>query len=138
MRSLSHSKTAKVKVSEAARAQLLEKFATAVKTQDQEALVALFADDITWTSDGGGRAKAALKVVKGAHHVARFATGVWRRHVADLSHRAITINGQAGLLMYFRDQPVSTIAIETDGVRIFAVYAVLNPDKLKDLPSPYA
>jgi len=122
------------KVSEAARARLLEKFATALKTQDQDALVALFAEDVTWTSDGGGRAKAARKVVKGADRVARFAVGVWRRHVADLSHRAVTINGQAGLLMCFRGQPVSTIAVETDGIRILAVYAVLNPDKLQQLP----
>ena len=123
------------KVSEAARVQLLEKFAAALKTQDQDALVALFADDVTWTSDGGGRAKAALKVVTGADHVARFATGVWRRHVADLTHRPVTINGEAGLVMCFRGHPVSTIAIETDGLRILAVYTVLNPDKLRDLPS---
>ena len=123
------------KVSEAARARLLEKFATAVKTQDQRALLELFADDVTWTSDGGGRAKAARKVVQGADRVARFATGVWRRYVADLDHRPATINGEAGLVMCFRGHPVSTISIETDGVRILAFYAVLNPDKLKDLPA---
>ena len=118
------------RISEAARARLLEKFATALRTQDEHALVALFAADVTWTSDGGGRAKAARKVIAGAERVARFATGVWRRYVADLSHRPVTINGEAGLLMCFRGHPVSTVAIESDGVKILAVYTVLNPDKL--------
>jgi RNA polymerase sigma-70 factor (ECF subfamily) len=123
-------------VSEAARARLLERFAAALETQDERALVALFADDVTWTSDGGGRAKAAHKVLQGADRVARFATGVLHRYVADLSHRPVTINGEAGIVLCFRDHPLSTIAIETDGVRILAVYTVLNPDKLGTLSQP--
>src|SRR5262249_28422460 len=51
-------------VSEAARAKLLERFVAALRAQDHSALLALFAQDATWTSDGGGKTKAARKVVK--------------------------------------------------------------------------
>jgi RNA polymerase sigma-70 factor (ECF subfamily) len=120
-------------VNEAARTRLLERFMAALHAQDHEALLALFAADATWTSDGGGKAKAAHKVVRGAEHVTRFATGVWRRYLSRLTQRVVSINGESGLLMCVDGQPMSVISIDTDGVRILAVYVVLNPDKLKGI-----
>jgi RNA polymerase sigma-70 factor (ECF subfamily) len=118
-------------VSEAARERLLEKFVSALHAQDHEALLALFAEDATWTSDGGGKAKAAKKVVQSGPRVARFAAAVWRRYLSRMSHELVSINGEAGLVMRFDGRPVSVISIDTDGERILAVYTVLNPDKLK-------
>ena len=118
-------------VSEVARTRLLEKFMAALHAQDHETLLALFAEDATWTSDGGGKTKAARKVVRGAAHVVRFATGVWRRYLSRLTQRVVSINGESGLLMCVDGRPMSVISIDTDGVRILAVYTVLNPDKLK-------
>jgi RNA polymerase sigma-70 factor, ECF subfamily len=123
-------------VSEAARTRLLEKFMAALQAQDQEALLALFAEDATWTSDGGGKTKAARKVVRGARHVVRFITGVWRRYLSRQTHRVVSINGEPGLIMCVDGRPVSVTSIETDGTRILAVYAVLNPDKLKRINPP--
>lgn len=124
-------------VSEAAHMRLLEKFVAALHAQNHEALLALFAADATWTSDGGGKVKAARKVVRGAGHVVRFATGVWRRYLSRLTQRVVTINGEPGLLMCVDDRPLSAITIDTDGLHILAVYTVLNPDKLKGIiPSP--
>jgi RNA polymerase sigma-70 factor, ECF subfamily len=124
------------KVSEAARTRLLEKFVAALHAEDHKALLALFAEDATWTSDGGGKAKAARKVVRGAERVVRFATGVWRRYLSRLTQRVVSINGEPGLLMCVDGRPVSVISIDTDGVRILAVYTVLNPDKLKAIAPP--
>jgi RNA polymerase sigma-70 factor (ECF subfamily) len=124
------------KVSDAARTRLLEKFVAALHAQDHKALFALFAEDATWTSDGGGKAKAARKVVLGAHRVVRFAIGVWRRYLSRLTQRVVSINGEPGLLMCVDGRPVSVISIDTDGVRILAVYTVLNPDKLRAIAPP--
>ncbi|HSD53643.1 MAG TPA: RNA polymerase sigma-70 factor [Burkholderiales bacterium] len=122
-------------VSEAARTRLLERFVAALHAQDHAAMLALFAEDATWTSDGGGKAKAARKVLRGAQRVARFAIGVWRRYLSRVTQRVVSINGEAGLLMCLDGRPVSVISIDTDGVRILAVYTVLNPDKLKAIAS---
>jgi RNA polymerase sigma-70 factor (ECF subfamily) len=125
-------------VSEIAHAQILERFVAALRAQDKEALLRLFTPDATWTSDGGGKAKAARKVVHDADRVARFALAIWRRfYGAALLHRA-SVNGAHGLVTSIGGRVVSTISIDTDGTRIRAVHTVLNPDKLKGIAPPPA
>jgi len=128
-----HRDRPRFQVSEAARIRLLEKFVAALHAEDQQALLALFAEDATWTSDGGGKAKAARKVVRGAERVARFAVGVFRRYLGRLTQRVVSINGEPGLLMCLDGRPASVMSIDTDGLRILAVFIVLNPDKLKGI-----
>jgi RNA polymerase sigma-70 factor, ECF subfamily len=120
-------------VSEAARSRLLERFLEALRTENQSALLSLFAADATWTSDGGGQAKAARKVVRGAELVSRFTLGIWRRYLKNQNHRLAVVNGQAGLVAFNGQQPSWVLSIETDGVRILSAYAVVNPDKLKGI-----
>jgi RNA polymerase sigma-70 factor (ECF subfamily) len=115
------------------RPRLLERFVEALRTEDHGSLLSLFAADATWTSDGGGKTKAALKVVRGAELVSRFTLGVWRRYLSRLTHRLITINGETGLVFFDGEQPISVTTIDTDGVRILSAFAVLNPDKLKGI-----
>ena len=128
-----HRDRPRFQVSEAARIRLLEKFVAALHAEDQQALLALFAEDATWTSDGGGKAKAARKVVRGAERVARFAVGVFRRYLGRLTQRVVSINGEPGLLMCLDGRPASVMSIDSDGLRILAVFIVLNPDKLKGI-----
>jgi RNA polymerase sigma-70 factor, ECF subfamily len=123
----------RVHVSPEARRRLLDRLAQAVLDQDQASLINLLAEEVTWTSDGGGKAKAAKKVVHGARHVARFATGVLRKYVADLSFRPLTVNGEAGMAAYFGDRLIAVMTIRTDGRRILDVFSILNPDKLRGL-----
>jgi RNA polymerase sigma-70 factor (ECF subfamily) len=128
-----HSDRPRFHVSDAARERLLEKFVAALRAQDHQALLALFSEDATWTSDGGGKARAAKKVVRGGSRVARFAAGVWQRYLSRMSHERVSINGEPGLLMRSDGRLASVISIDTDGKRILAVYTVLNPDKLKGI-----
>lgn len=44
-------------MTDAARRSVLERFATAIQTQDKSTLLELVADKASWTSDGGGRAE---------------------------------------------------------------------------------
>lgn len=88
---------------------LVEQFLTAIQTQNQEAILALVAEDATWTSDSGGRVSAARNVIHGAGHIARFVLG--------------------------GEQLVFTTSIVTDGERLVAFYRVLNPEKLRHVSS---
>ncbi len=121
----------RVQVSADARMRLLEGLVHAVQTQDQGALVKLLSNDATWTSDGGGKAKAAKKIIHGAEHVARFATGVYHRHLAQLTFRPVNVNDEAGVAAFHGERLISVLTIQTDGRRILGVYALLNPDKLR-------
>lgn len=121
------------KVSVVSRMRLLERFLEALRMQDHASLLSLFAADATWTSDGGGKAKAARKVMHGAVLVSRFAIGVWRRYLRRMSQRVMAINGEAGIAMFDGERPVAVLTIDTDGARILSVYVVLNPDKLRHI-----
>ena len=72
----------RAQVSDSARRSLLERFIRAVQAQDKDALLEMLAEGASWTSDGGGKAQAALKVVRGRERVARFIMGVLGRHTA--------------------------------------------------------
>jgi RNA polymerase sigma-70 factor (ECF subfamily) len=123
----------RVQVSAEARSRLLHRLVEAVQTQDPSKLMDVLAAEASWTSDGGGKTKAAKKVVRGAEHVARFATGVFHRYLTQLEFRDLVINGEAGIGAFFQGRLLSVISIRTDGQRILDVFSILNPDKLRGL-----
>ena len=123
-------------VPDSARTRLLDKFVSALRAEDHASLMALFSTDATWVSDGGGKVKAARKVVSGPDHVARFALGIWKKYLRLLTHHVVAINGEPGLLLCFEGTPISAVSLDTDGTHIRAVYSVLNPDKLKNVTLP--
>lgn len=119
------------RVNRAAAAHLVRTFARAVKAQDQNTLLRLFAEEAPWTSDGGGKARAALKMIYGAERIARFVTGVFRHSVENLDYRVVSVNGEPGVAMLVSGELHSIVSFRTDGRQIHEVYAVLNPDKLR-------
>lgn len=111
--------------------QLLARFVEALQSHDRNAMLRLLAADAAWTADGGGKTRAALKVVHGADRVARFATGVFRKYVHAMTFRQVVVNGEPGLAVLFGEHLFAIMAIRTDGERILDVCSVLNPEKLK-------
>jgi RNA polymerase sigma-70 factor (ECF subfamily) len=123
----------RIEVSEAARKELLGRFVQAVMNRDRDSLLSVLAKDARWLSDGGGKAKAAHKIIRGAERVARFALGVLGRNISRLDFREIIVNEEAGLALHSNGQLIAVISIRTDGAKILDVYSVLNPDKLSGL-----
>ena len=58
-------------VTESAKASLLRRFMAAIEARDEQALLALFAPDATWTADGGGKTAAAPTPIVGADRIAK-------------------------------------------------------------------
>lgn len=117
--------------SEGAKAALLEKFLAAVDARDEEALLALFAPDATWTADSGGKTAAAPYPIVGAERIARLVVNLRKKFWSeDRVLEVVTINGEPGLRIRDGNRHTATLSIATDGNQILAVYAVLNPDKL--------
>ena len=128
-----HQDRPRFQVNEAARKGLLDRFLTALRAQDHSTLLTLFAADATWTADGGGKVKAARKVVRGGELVSRFALGIWRRYLIDKTARLMSVNGEYSLVVYDGQRPFCVFTLETDGACIHAVYAIVNPDKLQHI-----
>ncbi|HXS79664.1 MAG TPA: RNA polymerase sigma-70 factor [Gammaproteobacteria bacterium] len=121
----------RVQASPAARERLVESFMRAVELRDRAALIALFAKEATLTADGGGKAKAAHKIVRGGSSVVRFLLGVLRAARERLTFQKIVVNGETGVAVRVDGQLVSVMSLVTDGRQILGVYSVLNPDKLR-------
>ena len=122
-------------VPEAARASLLSRFTAAVEARDDQALLALFAPEATWTADGGGRVPAAPRPIVGAERIVKLILGLQQRFYRDKAtlHLA-NVNGETGVWVRVDARLVSVLSVETDGDRIFAVYATANPEKLEGGP----
>lgn len=123
----------RVKVNAAMTRRLLNQLASAVLSNDQNAMLDILATDSKWTSDGGGKALAARKVIHGADKLARFGTGVFRKYRSELTFVPILVNEEPGLAALWRDHLVSIMAIRTDGEKIVDVFSILNPDKLREV-----
>jgi RNA polymerase sigma-70 factor, ECF subfamily len=120
--------------SDESRRGLLRQFLAAAEAGDQVQLLALFAPQATYMTDGGGKVWAARRVVEGASRIARLVVGVWRKPRGVTVHRLATINGEPGILTWVDGRPWATLSIVTDGARILAVQRVLNPEKLRHFP----
>jgi RNA polymerase sigma-70 factor (ECF subfamily) len=119
---------------DARHTRLISAFVEATRSGDLNALTQLLAADVRLVSDGGGKVAAALNVIEGADHTARFLVGVTRKGLReDFTLRFATINGLPGLILSGPDGPVQTTAFEIEGDVVRALYVVRNPDKLRHL-----
>jgi RNA polymerase sigma-70 factor (ECF subfamily) len=119
-------------VTESAKTSLLQRFMAATQARDEQALLALFAPDATWTADGGGKTGAAPLPIVGADRIARLVIGLREKFwAADRALEIATVNGETGLCIRDGGRLTATMSIATDGEHILAVYAVVNPDKLR-------
>ena len=115
--------------------EVTERFLAAAAGGDIEGLVSVLADDVTLLTDGGGKAKAALRPITGAAKVARFMAGVATRPYMGIAVSAMRvdmaeINGAPGTLISAGGHPVAVITMAVAGGRITAIQLLINPDKL--------
>jgi len=114
--------------------QFISAFIAATRSGDLDALTQMLASDVRVATDGGGKVAAALNVLNGADHAARFLIGTarkgWRE---DFTLRFATINGLPGVIVYAPEGPVQTAAFEMEGDAVRALYVVRNPEKLRHL-----
>jgi RNA polymerase sigma-70 factor (ECF subfamily) len=117
--------------------EMIQSFIRATTEGDMQGLVNLLTEDITFTTDGGGKAQAALKPIYGVEKVVRFIFAIVAKLSAtpNISVAVTEINGQLGIIAYEGDKPTSTLTFTYEGNRISAIQSVVNPDKLRSLPT---
>lgn len=116
-------------VDDRARSLMLERFIDAANRGDITALKSLFAPDAEMVSDGGGKALAIRRIIRGAERIARLWHSIVRRGVSA-NRRIVRINGELGLETRFDGKLHSVSTIDTDGQFIHTYYSIVNPDKL--------
>ena len=121
-------------VSREAHRRLVERFAAAARGGERDAIRALLADGVELTGDGGGKAAAFARVLRGATRVSNLFWAQWRRLGDAVVYVPARLNGEPGLLRYLDGRLDSAFAFVCDGERIAEIYAVRNPDKLRAIP----
>ena len=111
---------------------IVGRFVEAATAADEGALMALFAENATWTSDGGGKAAAAVNVLHGNRTLTKFVLGVRAKAAGtDFRLEFVSVNQTPGLVAWYEGHVFAVYSFDTNGSQITGVYTVLNPDKLK-------
>jgi RNA polymerase sigma-70 factor (ECF subfamily) len=112
---------------------LVDRFLAACRDGDMEGLLDVLADDVTLTTDGGGKVLAALRPIVTSDKVARFMLGILRKAPADLRVERATINGRPGFIAFQGAAVDGAWSFEVADGHIQQIYVVRNPDKLRHL-----
>jgi RNA polymerase sigma-70 factor, ECF subfamily len=107
-------------------------FMAAAASGDVQAVLAMLAPDVVFTSDSNGKASAARRPVVGADKVARFIVGLVSRGVQVPGVRAEMgmCNAAPAVLLYNDDRLEGVFSVEVVDGKITNFYAMRNPDKL--------
>jgi len=108
-------------------------FAEALARGDLRALEATLARDATLFADSGGKVPAAARrPVHGAHAIAQFFIGLFRKFPPGPDQRLelVEVNGWPALVGRRDGVTNFVLNIETDGEEILAIRNVVNPEKL--------
>jgi RNA polymerase sigma-70 factor (TIGR02957 family) len=118
------------------RDELAQRFFAATEQGDLAGLEALLAHDVELTGDGGGKAPALARSLRGRARVARTVIK-WVSHVMRLpgvSMRVVEVNGGPGaLLLDGQQRLIGVCALDVAGGRITRISGIVNPDKLAHL-----
>jgi RNA polymerase sigma-70 factor (TIGR02957 family) len=111
------------------------RFLAAAVGGDIDGLLEVLAPDVTLTTDGGGRVRAALRPIRGADKVARALAGFAGRPYEGLTLGEMTmeqaeINGEPGALIMGGGRVIAAGTFTVVDGRIAAIQVVANPEKL--------
>ncbi|MEW2549637.1 RNA polymerase sigma factor SigJ [Streptomyces sp. NPDC047002] len=116
----------------------VDAFLTAAMAGDFDALLEVLDPEAVLRSDGGGKVIAARLPVIGGEKVATFMTRVLRGYEPDRMRLVPRdVNGAPGALLYdLTAGPLAVYSFTVGEGRIRTIHGVLNPDKLRHIPTP--
>ncbi|MFB8021692.1 RNA polymerase sigma factor SigJ [Streptomyces rubiginosohelvolus] len=121
-------------VDPAERRDLTERFLAAASGGGIEQLLALLAPDVRLVSDGGGKAKAARRIIETADKVGRYLFTVAGELDPDGELRVMELNGGSAVVYFAGGKADTVFQIEVSQGVIQCGYIIRNPDKLSGLP----
>jgi RNA polymerase sigma factor, sigma-70 family len=113
--------------------EVIHAFFSAVKQGDISGLVNVLQSNVSFHSDGGGKAFALPHILKGLDVVVDVILTYLTSAVESGSHSIdeVWFNGAPGFLVSDGGQPVSAFNFEISDKKIQAIHVLRNPEKLK-------
>ena len=120
-----------------------ERFLQAASNGDLEALMEVLSPGVTLVADGGGRALAPRRPVRGADKVARFLVAVAKEEQtarflqsvgsepsAEVRVHLAQVNGGPGVVITAGGEPITALVLDVSEGLVQTVRLVANPEKL--------
>lgn len=108
----------------------------AIGSGDIDQVLSHLAPDVVCVADGGAGRRAARRPVVGADRVSRLLVNLAQRYTGDLEVRAVSVNGDAGALIFVGGVVDVVIAFEAHGTLVTTIRLIRNPDKLTHVACP--
>ncbi|MDQ1911430.1 RNA polymerase sigma-70 factor [Paenibacillus sp. GD4] len=113
------------------RRQRLERFVAAFQRRDVEGLMRMLNEDAVLVSDGGGKVRSAMKPIYSRDRVTTLLEVIARGNLAGAEAQIRQVNGREELLFY-KEGRLKSVFCFAWGEKIDTIYAVFNPEKLKE------
>ncbi len=111
----------------------LDQYLEVLQGGDMVELEQMLTDDVTATSDGGGKAPAFRNVITGAKSVSALLAGLHKKTYVPVNIEVRWINHQPAIFYYFEGRVVTCQIFSIQDQHINNVFFVRNPEKLKSL-----
>ncbi|MGW4962926.1 RNA polymerase sigma factor SigJ [Nonomuraea sp. NPDC004186] len=128
------------------RRRITERFISASAEGNLDGLIELFASEVTMVSDGGGKARAALRVITGADNVSRwllsintpaniaaFMASIGMAGISDLSIGLATMNNAPAMVISAGGRVITVASLLISDGKIDTIYLIANPEKIAHL-----
>ncbi|MGW0805066.1 RNA polymerase sigma factor SigJ [Nonomuraea sp. NPDC002799] len=128
------------------RRRITERFVNASANGDLDGLIELFAGEVTMVSDGGGKARAALREITGAANVSRylvslntplnigrFMASIGLAEISDLSIGMAVVNNAPAMVLSVEGRVVTVVTLLIANGKIETIYLIANPEKIAHL-----
>lgn len=94
-------------------------------------------EDISVTSDGGGKVAALRNVIRGTAPAVALVSGLHRKKYSTVRSEIRSINHQPGIFFFDGDQIITCQIFDIEDGRVRNIFFVRNPDKLEILQKDF-
>ncbi|MCP4439136.1 MAG: sigma-70 family RNA polymerase sigma factor [Aureispira sp.] len=109
---------------------LIDQVLETMETGAYQNLFDILHQDIIAYTDGGGKAKSALKPILGIERVLKFYMGLLAKFGADNVYKKVWMNGYAGIAIYNKGVLDTITFYEWEDDKVKVIQQIRNPDKL--------
>lgn len=110
--------------------ELVEQYMRVLEQHDVKGLEKLLTDQITVSSDGGGKATAFMNPVQGLKSVVSLLQGLYKKGYSQAQSQFGWVNHQPALFYYHDGNLVTVQIFHIENERIENIFYIRNPDKM--------
>lgn len=116
----------------------MENYMAVIKSGDVKSLEKMLAQEVSVSTDGGGRIKIVREFTQGLHEAAKLMLYVFQTYQQMNTIKLSSINHQPALLFYDGNTLLNCQVFDLEPVtgKITRIYSMVDPEKLKNITLP--